>query len=75
MITAREKFGLAVNALADATDSIQQSLARAGYHIAVAHLKGDLPEDLRQPYSELRAALTRVPSQKEGSPQGNCGLS
>lgn len=58
MITAHEKYGRAVEALACGTDSIQQRLARAGYHIAPAHLKSDLPEDLREPHSKLVAALT-----------------
>lgn len=66
MVTAREKFWRAVDVLASGTDSIQERLARAGNHIAGMHVKGDLPEDLRESHSELIAALTRVPG-REGS--------
>ena len=56
---ANEKLLRAVDALVTGVGTIQQRLAEGGFYYCLL-VPEDLPEDMREEYSELREDLTRI---------------
>jgi len=63
----REKLWKAVDELTAGTGTIQKRLAAASRHFCYLSLDRDVPEWLREDYSELDDQLNRIPDPEEGS--------
>lgn len=68
----REKLSRAAHDLASGTGSIQQRLADAAQHFCALSVDRDVPEWMREDWSELDAELTRIPDGDTGSIRATC---